>query len=63
MEKSIRSAVIIGLVFGLTGCAGMYAEHTEVELYSPVTGKIIGKVFSNKGYDGFTCKGRFDECD
>ena len=62
MEKSIRCLVVASLLLGLTGCASLYAEHTEVELYSPVTGKLIGKVFSNKGYDGFTCRGNFNEC-
>lgn len=63
MEKSIWKAVaIVALALGMTGCANMYAEHTSVEIYNPKTGVMIGKAYSNKGYDGFVCKGHFDEC-
>lgn len=40
----------------LTGCgAKFFAEETSVELYRP-DGSLFGKVFSNKGYDGFECR-------
>ena len=48
------------LLFATCSCASWYAERTEVEIYNPETGKLIGKVFSNKGYDGFTCRGNYE---
>ena len=45
----------------LCSCASMFAEKTEVEVYNPLTGNLMGRVFSNKGYTDFRCKARLNE--
>lgn len=57
----VKGACLLGffiLGFMLTGCTSMFAEKTEVEIYNPKTGILMGRVFSNKGYTDFKCKAR-----
>ena len=46
---------ILVLSFTCSCGARYFAEETSVELYRP-DGSMFGKVFSNKGYDGFSCQ-------
>ena len=53
--------MLVVCLFMFTGCgAKFFAEQTSVELYRP-NGSMFGKVFSNKGYDGFECKVDIDK--
>ena len=50
------------LLFATCSCgAKFYAQQTSVEFYRP-DGSVMGKVFSNKGYDEFHCKVKTNEC-
>jgi len=54
----MKKILLIIALLSLTGCAaGLFAEKTEVTLYNPKTGQMLGHVYSNKGYSNFKCKG------
>jgi len=56
----MKKLVVVGALLALAGCAGMYAEHTEVKLFRP-DGTPLASAYSNKGYDGFYCNAKFNK--
>ena len=59
--RSMKLLFCLVLLLVTCSCGARYfAEETRVELYNP-QGQLIGKIFSNKGYDDFACKVKMDK--
>ena len=57
--RCLKMLICVLVLFATCSCAQMFAEETVVEVYR-LDGSLLGKAYSNKGYDGFKCIVKID---